>query len=389
MSIFKLPDLGEGLPDAVIREWYVSTGDIVTVDQPLVAMETAKALVDVPCPTAGVITTLHGEVGDTIDTGNPLVTFQSDAPASDSDKKADSGTVVGDIESSDRIIASEKDSMTTAVAQRTTQAQKATPQVRMLAQQLGVDLARITPAGDYITAQEIKEAAGIGSASRPAAKAKPEPTFTGKAIELNQVRRAMILSMEASLKEIVPVTLSDDAHIHHWEGKQDMTLRLLRAVACACQSEPNLNAFFSRSKQTIYQQEAVSIGLAVDTPEGLYVPVLKDIVNRSDAEIRSDINRFKEQASTRSFPAEDLKGATILLSNFGTFAGRYASPVLVPPLVAIVAVGKAREVIVSEFGEPVCGKALPLSVTADHRAVTGGELSRFLSHLIESLQKKA
>jgi pyruvate dehydrogenase E2 component (dihydrolipoamide acetyltransferase) len=131
---------------------------------------------------------------------------------------------------------------------------------------------------------------------------------------------------------------------------------------------------------------SINIGLAVDTPEGLYVPVMNDIANRSDEDLRSQINRFKDYATHRSFPAAELKGATILVTNFGTFAGRYANPVLVPPLVSIIGIGKARiepTVIANEI-KPC--KILPLSVTADHRAVTGGELSRFLATLIENLR---
>jgi pyruvate dehydrogenase E2 component (dihydrolipoamide acetyltransferase) len=376
MSVFKLPDLGEGLPDAVVREWYVAEGDTVAVDQPLVAMETAKALVDVPAPFAGVIATLHGQVGDTIDTGAPLITFQGTDNASE--EEHDAGTVVGNVESSNKVIASEKGSMQ-QVRERSSSGIKATPQVRMLAQQLGVDLASLN-SGAPITADDVKQAAGAGGR-----KARPQQNFTGTAIKLNQVRRAMVQSMEQSLSEIVPVTLVDDANIQSWVGKADMTVRILRAIANACQQEKNLNAFFDSTGECIYQQESINVGLAVDTPEGLFVPVMKDISNRSDDDLRAQINQFKDYAQNKSFPAEELKGATILLSNFGTFAGRYANPVLVPPLVTIIGVGKARVEPAVVDGEIQACKILPLSVTADHRAVTGGELSRFLAALLQNL----
>lgn len=377
MSIFKLPDLGEGLPDAVIREWFVAEGDTVKVDQPLVAMETAKALVDVPSPNAGVIEQLHGGLGDTIDTGSPLVTFKSDGTAVVEEK--DAGTVVGNVESSDKVIASEKTSMQ-QVRERTSSGIKATPHIRMLAMQLGVDLESLNASG-AITSDDVKKAAGLGKA-----KKRPKQNFTGKEVKLTQVRRAMVQAMEQSLSEIVPVTLVDDANLKGWEGKQDMTVRILRAIAKACLTEPSMNAFFDSEGERVYQQEQINIGLAVDTPDGLYVPVMKDICNRSDEDLRAQINNFKEYAQNKSFPAEELKGATILLSNFGTFAGRYASPVLVPPLVGIIGIGKARMEPAVVDGEITACKTLPLSVTADHRAVTGGEISRFLAALIENLQ---
>lgn len=375
MSLFKLPDLGEGLPDAVIREWYVAEGDNVDLDQPLVAMETAKALVDVPAPQAGVIAKLHGGVGDTIDTGAPLVTFHGVSQVNE--VAQDAGTVVGNVESSDKIIASEK-SVLQQVRERSNHV-KATPQVRMLAQQLGVDLNALNN-GIPITADDVKRAAGSSSI-------RPQKNFTGTALKLNQVRRAMVQSMKQSLQEVVPVTLVDDANIQKWDGKTDMTVRLLRAVATACQQEPNLNAFFDSAGECIYQQESVNVGLAVDTPDGLFVPVIKDICNRSDQSLRAEINQFKDYAQKKSFPAENLKGASILLSNFGTFAGRYANPVLVPPLVAIIGVGKARIEPAVVDGEIKPCKILPLSVTADHRAVTGGEISRFLNALLQELNK--
>jgi pyruvate dehydrogenase E2 component (dihydrolipoamide acetyltransferase) len=191
--------------------------------------------------------------------------------------------------------------------------------------------------------------------------------------------------MELSRDEIVPVTLVDDANIQKWAGKADITVRLLRALAHACEQEPHLNAFFDSSSECLYPQAPINVGLAVDTPEGLFVPVMKDIANRSDDDLRTQINQFKSYAQNKSFPGDELKGATILLSNFGTFAGRYASPVLVPPLVTIIGVGKARlEPTVVDHEIHPC-KILPLSVTADHRAVTGGEISRFLAALLQHL----
>lgn len=382
MSVFNLPDLGEGLPDATVREWYVKVGDEVAVDQPLVAMETAKALVDVPSPTAGVIDVLHGDVGDEIDTGSPLVSFVSDSPAAPLDTTQDAGTVVGDIETSNTVVASEKQNWEQSKAPTTTNtsAALATPRVRALAQELGISLDRIAKPGIPVSAADVIKAASILPKTS-------QHTHAGHPVKLNSARRAMIASMAQSRDHVVPVTLTDDAVLVRWSGKQDTTVRILRAIEHAAQVEPSLNGSFCDLEHTLYQAEHVNIGLAVDTPDGLFVPVLKNTGGQSDSELRETINRFKTQAQEKTFPPNDLKGSTIMLSNFGTFAGRYANPVLVPPLVSIIGIGRARDEIICHDGQPTPGRVLPISVTADHRAVTGGEISRFLAALIERLER--
>lgn len=378
MKIFKLPDLGEGLPDAVIREWYVKVGEDVKVDQPLVSMETAKALVDVPAPYSGKIEKLFGQAGDTIETGNPLIGFEGEAEPEQASK--DSGTVVGAIEESETVI-KEAASGVSPQKTQTTKSVKATPAVRMLAKQLGVDLASIISSGEFVTAEDVKQAATIGK--KPGPKA---PIYEGVSTPLSQARRAMVLSMTQSHDEIVPVTLTDDADLYAWKESQDITIRLIRAMQHACETEPLLNNYFDSSKMALVTHKSINIGLAVDTPHGLYVPVLKDVANMSDESLRSTIERFKTQAQDRSFPKEDLQGATIMLSNFGAFAGRYATPIIVPPMVAIVAVGRAREAFVpGAKNQPEVHRILPISVTTDHRVITGGETARFLKALLKSL----
>lgn len=374
MKIFDLPDLGEGLPDATIREWYVKIGDDVKVDQPLAAMETAKALVDVPAPFSGKVKHLFGNVGDTIETGQPLIGFEAEAG------EKDAGTVVGSIEESDRIL---KESATGIVTQKTTSSNvKATPAVRMLAKELGVNLEKIHPAGAHITAEEVKQAAKINPATTSFGTA-----LIGDVTPLEGVRKAMVLSMRQSHQEVVPVTIMDDADLHEWEPEQDITVRLIRAVQAACTIEPMLNAYFDSSRLGYQLNREINLGMAVDTPHGLYVPVIKNIANQSNRELRETINRFKEQARTRSIPAGDLKNATLVLSNFGALAGRYASPIIIPPTVAIIGVGKTRDTVVAQHGHMAIHKIMPLSLTADHRLVTGGEMARFLRALMDELEK--
>lgn len=376
MKIFKLPDLGEGLPDAIIREWYIKVGDEVDVNQPLLAMETAKALVDVPSPFIGKVKKLYGETGDTIETGHPLIGFEGEAE--EPEKSKDAGTVVGVIESGETVLQESVFGISDKLTKK--KSIKAIPAVRMLAKKLGVDLSSITPKGSMIRAEEVKEAAQLLPETSKHHKVE------GKFTPLSNVQRAMVQSMSQSHRGVVPVSLMDDADLHSWSGKQDITLRLIRAIEVACKEVPIMNAYFDGEAMRYQLNESINVGMAVDTPHGLYVPVLKDIARINDAELRQKINLFKEQAQSRSFPPDDLQGKTIMLSNFGTVAGRYANPILIPPIVTIIGVGRIRDAVVPENGSPAIHRILPLSVTSDHRLISGGEIARFLKILIVSLK---
>ncbi len=471
MKTFNLPDLGEGLPDAEIVEWHVKEGDYIKVDAPLVSMETAKAVVDVPSPYTGTVTKLFGGPGDVIVTGSPLAGFElaegvaqraeaedtghhhaapkaastSAAPASsesapaadgddtapsdpsgDSEESGDAGTVVGAMETSNRV-QSERVSSAGGV--------KAVPAVRALARKLGIDLSRVraTGADGVVTLADVKQAAAGGGTSTekaPARAATPAPASTagtapaataatsaaaapvdrarttvsavGKPIRtsppdasapatgqpepLRGVRRNMARIMAEAHAQVVPTTLVDDADLHAWQGKQDVTWRLVRAIVTACKAVPALNAWFDGAAGTRTLHPHVDIGIAVDTPEGLFVPALRNADLLDAAQAREAINRLRDQVESRSIPAEELKGYTISLSNFGVFAGRYATPVVVPPCVAIVAAGKARHEMRPVVGGFEAHRMAPISLTFDHRACTGGEAARFLKALLDDLQ---
>jgi len=373
MKIFHLPDLGEGLPDAEIREWYVKEGDEVKVDQPLVAMETAKAVVDVPAPRAGRIVKLYGKAGDVIKTGAPFIEF------ADGDRPA---TVVGNLESGDTVLRESATGITPTAASSNI---KAIPAVRALAKRLNVDLAQVKPtgAGGQITLEDVE-----GASPHPG----PLPEYRKRGSEeegyspVRGVRRAMALAMTQSHSEVVPITLVDDADIHAWPEKTDITLRVIRALIAGCKAEPSLNAWFDGKVMTRKLHQELHLGIAIDTPEGLFVPVLKNAATKSTEILRGEINRFKEQVKDRTVPQEDLKGATFVLSNVGIFAGRYASPIVTPPTVAILATGRIREEVVAHNGKAEIHKILPLSLTIDHRAITGGEAARFLAAVIADLR---
>ncbi|MBB3275641.1 MULTISPECIES: dihydrolipoamide acetyltransferase family protein [unclassified Pseudoxanthomonas] len=444
---FNLPDLGEGLPDATIVEWFVKEGDVIRLDEPLVSMETAKAVVEVPSPVSGKVLKLAGGAGDVVVTGSMLAVFQPDpnlpqraegqdtghhhgpakahapepapaaavpapAPAAPETERDDAGTVVGAMQTSNAVHTEQ------AVA---VGGVKAMPAVRAMAKKLGVDLARVraTGADGAVTMADVKQAAADGSArvgAAPAApvraavaEAAPAPApavaqrttlsasgkpmrtqppgvaVTGQPEQLKGVRRNMARVMADAHAKVVPTTLSDDADVHAWTPGNDVTVRLIRAIVRACKAVPAMNAWFDGDKLTRTLHPQVDVGIAVDTDDGLFVPALRNADILDARGVREGINRLRAQVEDRSIPASELSGYTISLSNFGMFAGRYATPVVVPPCVAIVAAGRARHQVRPVMGGFESHKIIPLSVTFDHRACTGGEAARFLKALIDDL----
>ncbi|SEA17583.1 dihydrolipoamide acetyltransferase family protein [Microbulbifer marinus] len=388
MKIFKLPDLGEGLPDAVVREWHVQEGDHIAAHQSLVTVETAKALVEVPAPWGGTVEKLFAAADETVNVGEPLVGFkEAGAPEPEAEEeaggrepapaveRADSGTVVGKIEQSGAVLGAE-------VAPSTTPRRLATPAVRALARRLAVDLTGLQPRGERFTAAEVRavaQQAPAAKAAKPADKAEPEKA------QMSPARRAMALAMSRARDQVAPMTLCDQVDISAWWGKESATLRLIRALQQACADEPNLNALYQ--DEQLRPAASVNIGLAVDSPRGLFVPVLKDVAARTDDEILQQIEDYKEQARNQGIAQQDLQDGTILLSNFGAMAGRYATPVVLPPTVAIVGAGRTFQGVVAVDDRPAVRPLLPLSVSADHRAVTGGELARFLKSMLQALSR--
>ena len=356
MKFFYLPDLGEGIPEADIVEWHIQEGDFVTEDQIIVSVETAKAIVEVPSPVTAQIARLCGQPGDTILTGAPLVEFVSE--------EVDTGTVVGELKTDDVnpdeddsfFIGSPPEGQTKQVAAKSS--------VHDLASRLGVD----------ITPQTQKQA-------------KAQSYSLDNPESLKGVRKHMANTMAQSHAEVVPVTLFDDADIDHWSDDEDITVRLIQAITAACKAEPALNAWFDGNSMSREVFETVQLGLAVDSSEGLFVPVIRGAEKLKGKELRENINQLRTAVKERSLPPSELTGATITLSNFGVFSGKYATPVVVPPMVCIVGTGQLREQVVSVNGKPVCHRVMPISLTFDHRAVTGGEATRFLQTVLIELHK--
>lgn len=369
MKYFKLPDLGEGLPEADILEWHIQEGDQVTTDQVLVSVETAKAIIEIPSPQDGEIAHLFGQAGDTIHTGEPLIEFANE-------EQEDTGTVVGEISAAEPASRQDNFIIGAAPSSRTHQQVQATPAVRALAQRLQVDLNNISGTGQsgHITPDDVQKAADMNR-------------LHGPVEALKGVRKQMARTMSQSHAEVVPVTLFEDADLHNWPADSDITMRLIQAIAYACAEVPILNSWFDGQSMALRQHEAVQLGVAVDTDKGLFVPVLRDIGTRTTDDLRTGLECLRTDVRNRTIPASELQGATITLSNFGTLAGRYATPIIVPPQVAILGAGVVREQPVAVNGQLEIHRLMPLSLTFDHRVATGGEAARFLAALIKQLEQ--
>lgn len=373
MTLFRLPDLGEGLPDAEIVEWHIKEGDTIKSDELMLSVETAKAIVEIPSPYCGQIIKLYGKKGEVISTGSPLVEFalSKEQPAT-TEKRVDTGTVVGKVE-----VGSEVHSEIPSAISGSLSGIKILPVIRALAKKLNVDLAQIRATGPdgLITREDVLQAHELLSNAGPI-----EP--------LQGVRRSMALAMQRAHAEVVPVSIFDEADISEWAQNKDYTVRLLQAIVQGCTQEPALNAWYDSASMGRRLLKGIHIGIAMDTVEGLFVPVIHNTQDKTASELRERIDTLKMQVQDRTVAADDLRGNSITLSNFGKFAGHYASPVVVPPTVAILGVGKVCERIRVIDGQMAIRVILPLSLSFDHRAVTGGEATRFLGAVINHLIQK-
>jgi 2-oxoisovalerate dehydrogenase E2 component (dihydrolipoyl transacylase) len=371
MSTFRLPDLGEGLAEAEILEWHVKPGDHVLVDHPMVSVETAKAVVEVPVPFSGIVTALHGAVGDVLATGAPLIDF-------------DSGTVVGSmpVTSAEEFVESAK---LGRARDNGGARSRAVPVARALARRLDLDLDSIKGTGREGLVKLDDVMAHVGM---PAAPQAPLPDPAEAASEpLRGARRAMAHSMSLSRDQVPLSTVCDDADIDAWAQRGDYMPRLMRALIAGWRAEPALNAWYDGAAHSRILLKHIDLAIAVDTPEGLIVPVLRNIENKTPDELKAATLALKTAAHQRSLAPEDLRDFTLMLSNFGTLAGRYGIPIVVPPAVAILGAGKVRLDAVVVAGAVVAHRRMPLSLSFDHRCITGGEACRFLAAVIGDLEK--
>lgn len=377
MKKFNLPDLGEGLAESEIVKWHVNVGDMVEVDQVILTVETAKATVDVPAPYSGRIVSRHGEEGDIVNIGVLLLEIDesgTEHQAVEKRETADAATVVGNVSQKAQNVNIDDFWVGSSDGISNNDLITALPSARLLAKKLGVNLNVVAGSGPngLIMDSDIYEEAG---------KQRPGTEV------LKGARRTMVSAMAESHTNVAAVTITEEAMLDSWETGEDISIRLVQAIVHACQQEPALNAWFDAETMTRCVHTTVNLGVAVDSRHGLYVPVLRHADEYEPKDVRRWLDQTVEGIRDRKIDREDLQHATITLSNFGAIGGIFATPVVSPPQVAIVGAGRIIERVVIRNGKPVAVKVMPLSITFDHRACTGGEAARFTKVLAEHLQR--
>lgn len=366
MKTLVLPDLGEGLPEAEIVSWRVNAGDRVVEDQPLVSVETDKAVVDIPAPWSGHVVELIAAPGDIVATGSPLARFDIEGGPNDA------GAIVGKLPASEAVEVAPEPRTAQAAPPRP----KTLPAARRKAHDLGVDLFAIAGSGPdgVITVEDVEAAAGLESGGR----ARWET--------LRGVRRVMARSMARAHREVVPATVTEEAVLSQPLSAHNVTVALVRAMGAACVAEPALNAWYNDQRGARLVHERVDLGIAVNTEKGLFVPVLRDITAGTQEDLAAALKAIKRDTAERTVAKADLEGQTITLSNFGSAGGRHAALVVMPPQVAILGAGRIRREPRVVAGGIEAVPVLPLSLTFDHRAVTGVEAARFLMAVVTNLE---
>ncbi|NOH23769.1 2-oxo acid dehydrogenase subunit E2 [Vibrio europaeus] len=377
MKSFLLPDLGEGLAESEIVEWHIKVGDSVELDQVVLTVETAKAVVEVPAPYSGVVVSRHGEAGDVINIGALLLQIEEQPELVGSTvsqaKQQDAATVVGNVSQAAHHVDVDDFWIGSTHNPSADELITALPSARLLAKKLGVELKTVKGTGPN----------GMINDSDIYNEARKQSPGTEV---LKGARRTMVSTMSESHHHVAAVTITEEANLGDWLANEDISGRLIKAVVYACQEEPALNAWFDAETMTRCVHSRVNIGIAVDSSHGLYVPVLKHADEFEGNQVRQWLDETVKGIRERKIGRESLQNATITLSNFGAIAGIFATPVVSPPQVAIVGAGRIIDRVVMKDDKPVSVKVMPLSITFDHRACTGGEAARFTKKLVEHLQ---
>lgn len=367
--VFAMPDLGEGLEEGTIVSWLVAEGDDVALNQPLVEVETAKASVEIPSPFAGRIATLHGDVDGVVAVGAPLVTFVvkgapvppvepepadgPEPPAEPPEPDGDQGQPVA-----------------------------ATPVVRKLAKELGVDLRVVAPTGSggRVTADDVRAAA---------AGAPAEPADDGMTrVPVTVTRRAIAENLERqwSVPQVTTFRTVDCAALEAFRREAGVSPLpvLVASLAQVATDHPLVNAAWGGD--AILVSSAVHVGLAADTERGLVVPVLRDAGSRGISELAAEIRRLADGARAGTLDPRELTGATIAVTNTGSYGSEAGTPILSPGTAVTIAFGAIAPRALVVDGEVTARPAATISLTFDHRVLDGAAAGRALTDLVDRLQ---
>jgi len=368
---YRLPDLGEGMSEAEVLRWTVAVGDHVTRDQIVVHVQTDKAEVELPVPAAGTITALGAAEGDMVPVGGLLLALAIDDAAV--------GTA-----------APAKPQHAPAGP-----APQAAPPVRKLAKDLGVDLATVAGTGPdgRVTANDVRAAAG--GETTPAPTPTPVAAPAGTRAPLRGIRRAMARNMAEAWRQVPHISLFDEidarpllaAHRAARDTQPELTLTafFVRAAVIALHDVPVLNAGFDATAEEMLLHDACHVGIAAATDAGLVVPVLRDAHTLDVPALGTRVNEITAAARAGHLTPALLDGATFTITNFGTEGGRFATPIVRPPQVAILGFGAAKVRPIVDGDAVIAAPALPISLSADHRVVDGHDATTFLERVGELL----
>jgi len=421
---FKLPSLGENVESGDVVKVMVREGETIEANHGVVELETEKAVVELPCPYAGKIVRVHVKQGDRVKVGQTLLTLEAEpgvAGAKRSDAPAAAAATETEVATGASLRSAASQPAGVAGAKRSDAPAAAGPAARRIARELGVDLSRVPGSGQRgrITTEDVRTAAQAGAladvraAPAPAAKAArsveavvppgepgTDPWGPVRRERTSQIRRTIAAQMARSASTIPHVTNFDDADVTELEQlrkgvpqgflgpnlKLTMMPLVLRAVAMALRRHPMLNASLDAEKDEIVYKQYVSLGVAVETPRGLVVPVIRQADRLSIAELAQAVAALAERARAARFALEELRGGTFTLSNLGAVGGTYSTPIINHPEVAILLLGRSRWLPVVRDGQIVPRLMLPLSLSYDHRVVDGAAAARFLNEVIDSLE---
>ena len=372
--VFLLPDLGEGLEEAVISAWLVAEGDEVELNQPFVEVETAKATVEVPAPWAGRVVTLHVAAGSTVAVGTALVTFEvaggvAEGPGAGSSSPG--ASVLPEVRTGDG---------SPALGPLGSTSVAATPAVRKLAKDQGVDLASVMGTGPQgrITREDVEAASSGG------------PARGFEVVPVSLVRRTIAenLSRVAAIPQVTTFRTVDCSALETFRGELGVSPLpvVVAALVATARDHPWINA--SWADQAIRLHRAVNVGIAADTERGLVVPVVKGAEGLGISAIGAEISRLAEAARGNTLSHGEVTGATIAVSNTGSYGSEFGTPLLNPGHAVTVALGLIAPRALVVEGRVEVRPACTLSCTFDHRVLDGATIGRALGDLVELLSSR-
>ncbi len=398
MVEIKFPDVGEGITEGTLVKWLVKTGDEIKADQAVAEIETDKAIVEIPTPKAGKIIQLFGKEGDVLKVGSTLATLalpgeKIEAPAVKPEAKPEAAKP----EAKPEVKIPEKPPAVPSGV-------LATPATRRLARELGVDISKVTGSGPggRVTDEDVKKFKE--APSKPPEAAMPEIAPQIKALEeripVKGIRKTigerMVMSLftaphvvsmdEADVTELVALREKEKKAAEEKGIKLTYLAFIIKSATVALKQHPYLNASLDSQKNEIVLKHYYNIGIAVDTPEGLMVPVIKNADQKSIMELAKEAETLAEEARSRKIKLPDLKGNTFTITNIGSIGGIFSTPIINPPDVAILGVHRIRDMPVVVEGEIKIRKILPLVLSFDHRVLDGAQAARFMNTLMEHLK---